>query len=110
MKTPRTWQPQATHARSPRRAQAIQYTGDNAEQVIAWAAARGLAARVTSWNLSPAFPHQEVRCAVHWVASQVHADGGLHPGDWLVMTLPDGEMQGWSAIHFAQEYRPLKPA
>lgn len=105
----RRWVPEPTHWHRPTEIQAIQYDGTNAERVVAWAGARGLVARTTSWPDTPHSPPQEVRCDVHWVASGVHADGGLRPGDWLVMRLPDGEMQGWRDSDFDREYQPVEP-
>lgn len=105
----RRWTPDPTHVHRQTGVQAIQYTGANADQVIAWAKRRGLAARVTSWPESRVSPPQEVRCDVHWVYSGVHADGGLRPGDWLVMTLLDGEMQGWRGSDFDRDYQRVSP-
>lgn len=101
--------PPPTHWHRPTPVQAIQYTGTNAPDVIAWAARRGLKARVTTWPDTPHSPPQEVRAHLHWVRSGVCADGGLRPGDWLVMTLPDGDMQGWRGDDFTRDYHGTAP-
>jgi hypothetical protein len=99
--------PRPTHVYTPLPVQAIRYTGDNAEEVLAWCAVRHVPSRRAQYA-QPGQEHPPVLVEITWGGGE-RAEGDVQPGEWLVYDLGTGAVSHYKHGTFVRRFQDEPP-